>query len=162
MSELALLALLAAALEHSDPMELQDYRACVPAVHAVATALPKVTVQEVRVFLAAFGSSACDKNVEFGEYGNEVMWDLIEQEPGLFFDQLFASGRRSLERVTWEINHPIHDGINVCRRYRSVENANVPPRLKDRALRLLRPSRDAEVEWIKKWEALNKRKWVYP
>ena len=159
---LAAIIILAMQNAVADQQSVITNQQCVPTVGVVYRSLPNASQEQVRIFLSAFGSSECDNNVEFGEFGNEVMWHLIEKQPELFFSELFLANASALKRISWEIENPIHDGINVIRRYNAVKDAKLSPELEKRALTLLRPARDAEEKKIREWEIKNNLKWEYP
>ena len=64
-------------------------------------------------FLETFGKE-CNNNVEFGEYSNETLFKVIQNQPNLFFKILEKNRDKiELDQIIDEIENPISDMINL-------------------------------------------------
>ena len=146
----------------SDVPQIRTYEDCVPVVGYIVDRKDEVSKDDLIQFFSAFSNEQCLNNAEFSEYGNEVLFSLIESNPLLFFQTLFSLNQTQIEAIKFQIDNPIHDGINVIKKYETVKNANMPEEVKTKALDLLKKSYVQEKEMIKDWEKNNNQKWEYP
>ena len=146
----------------SDIPQIKTYEDCVPLVGYIADHKDKISKDDLIQFFSSFSNEHCLNNVEFNEYGNEVLFSLIESNPLLFFQNLFSLNQNQIEAIKSQIDDPINDGINVIKKYETVKNADMPKDLKSKALDFLKKSYDEEKEMIKDWEKINQQKWEYP
>jgi|WetSurMetagenome_2_1015567.scaffolds.fasta_scaffold23253_4 hypothetical protein len=56
----------------------------------ISRQVENTTANDLKQLFLAFGSSACANNVKFSECANELLFDVIERRPKLFFQTLFA------------------------------------------------------------------------
>lgn len=142
--------------------KIDSYKDCVPLTAYIVKHKNTLDSSELREFLLSFSNKHCDNNVEFQEWGNEVLFSLIDLNPGFFFNTLFNLNDEQIRAVKREINSPIHDGINVVKIYQNVKDTYIPEDLKKKALELLHPSYEYEKKMIEEWERINNQKWEYP
>jgi hypothetical protein len=67
--------------EPSDP--------CLEVVARVDERMSTLKQSDMRAFLQAFSDPQSENNVEFSEWGNEVIFNASEQRPYLFFSSIF-------------------------------------------------------------------------
>jgi len=115
------------------------------------------------LFLRSFSVKVCKECAECSEYGNEVLFDFMEKRPRLFFSALFSLNKAEQLTVKAQLEHPVHDGINIIRRYDAVKNdSTLDPVLKEKALAFLKIAVENEKGMIQQWEKINGQKWEYP
>lgn len=136
----------------NDIPQIKTYEDCVPLVGYIANHKDKISKDELIQFFSSFSNDHCLNNVEFNEYGNEVLFSLIESNPLLFFQTLFSLNQNQIEAIKSQIDDPINDGINIIKKYATVKNANMPKDLKSKALDFLQKTYDEENEMIKDLE----------
>jgi hypothetical protein len=135
---------------------------CMDIQGRISKQIDAATAGDLRQLFVAFASEACTNNAEFSECANELLFDIIEKRPLFFFQTLFAMPSDAVERIRAEIDNPIHDCINVARRYQAVSSAEMPKELKAKALSFLHDSYLSEKQAIKEWETKNEQKWSCP
>jgi hypothetical protein len=96
--------------------------------------------------------------VEFREWGNEVLFSMIDAKPTMFFQTLFSLDPNQIEVLKDEFNNPIHDSVDVIGKYETILNSDMPLNLKNRALDLLKQPYENELKNIEEWERKNKKK----
>jgi hypothetical protein len=88
---------------------IRTYEDCVPLTGYIANHKDSIDLDELRQFFLAFSNKNCGNNVEFSEYGNEVLFSLIDEKPIVFFQTLFSLGSDQIEALKIQINNPIND-----------------------------------------------------
>jgi hypothetical protein len=134
---------------------------CVPLIDYIVEHKKGLIEGELCQFLLAFSNEKCLDNVEFSEYGNEVLFSLIDLNPSLFFKTLFSLEPKQIEAVKFHINNPVDDSINVIKKYETVKNSNMPVDLKTRSLNFMKESYEKQKSMIEDWERKNHKKWEY-
>jgi hypothetical protein len=135
---------------------------CITVVKYLQNNLNQVDLNYIKLFIKSFSDSSCINNVEFNEYGNYVLFKLIEKRPTDFFKVLFNQDIDILFSIKYQLDSPVNDGINIINVYNKVKKSNMPFNIKQKALSLLKYSYEKEIESIKNWELKNNKKWKYP
>lgn len=65
----------------------------------------------------------CNKNIEFTEYFNEVLFKYLQYQPLLFIEELDKNYKRNI--ILNEITKPISDEIEIDLIYRKISNLKV-------------------------------------
>jgi hypothetical protein len=134
---------------------------CVPLIGYIVEHKNVLNEDELRQFLLAFSNEQCLENVEFSEFGNGVLFSLIELNPQLLFQTLFSLNPDQIEAVKYHINNPVDDSINVIKKYETIKNSNMPSDLKRRSLNFMQESYENQKKMIDDWERKNNKKWEY-
>jgi len=82
---------------------------------------------------------ACQNNVEFGEFSNELLFMVLEKEPELFineFDKLINEIDTSF--IFFELRNPLHDMIDVKGILEKVEKVPVDNPTKDKLIEIMK------------------------
>lgn len=74
--------------------------------------IDKLNLVLVADFLATFHES-CNNNVEYSEWSNELLFQVINKKPGRFLELLMKNTSLSRDFIINELAHPINDGINI-------------------------------------------------
>ena len=113
-------------------------------------------------FLNSFADATCANNVEYSEWANEFLFDLMDRQPQSFYAVLFSLSERSFSAVQHETMHPVNDGIDVISIFHRLQKSNLDKALKSKATTFLRPAYLLQREEIDAWEKKNHKKWQFP
>ena len=84
-------------------------------------------------FFKTFDDS-CKNKVEYSEWSNELLFQLLEKYPEKFLEVLSFKERYDLNNIFQNLESPIHDGINLERIYSRVKNTNIESTIKKEVL----------------------------
>ena len=113
------------------------------------------------VFFKQFSIEQNKNNVEFLEWGNEVLFQILEKKPTQFFKNLFILKESEIKSIENEINSPVNDGINMIKIFKEIENSKMDEKIKARALNFIRPAYESYKNMIEEWEKKNNEKYNY-
>jgi hypothetical protein len=82
---LTILIFIPATGNSSDIPQIKTYEDCVPVVGYIVDHKSKVSKNDLIQFFSSISNEHCLNNAEFNEYGNEILFSLIESNPLLFF-----------------------------------------------------------------------------
>jgi hypothetical protein len=140
--------------EPSDP--------CLGVVVRVDKHMSSLKEGDMRAFLQAFSDHRCENNVEFSEWGNELIFNAIEQRPYLFFSTLFKLNQKEIVIIKKEFENPINDLIDLSRSKKAVLDApDISPDIRKRALDFIELGCNRQHNSIKEWEIKNGKKWIW-
>jgi len=98
--------------------------------------LDNISDDLIYLFLYTFDEE-CSNNAEFGEFSNEVLFQLIEKYPEKVAKNL-TNEEINKEVILEELSSPINDIVDVKGLYKIVEEANIDDKLKSEILRSLK------------------------
>ena len=145
---LAILIFIPVTGNSSDAPQIKSFEDCVPLVSYVTNQKDALSKADLQYFLSTFSNNHCINNVEFSEYGNEVLFSLMESNPNLFFEALFSLGQGQIETIKVQINNPVDDSINVVKIYKAIESSNMHKDLKMKALNFLKEAYEKEQKSV--------------
>ncbi len=73
-------------------------------------------------FLMTFGAE-CNTNVEFSEWSNELLFDVIQRYPVRIVQILTENQELEEDVILYELRNPVHDGIDIEQTIRIVKKA---------------------------------------
>ncbi|MCI4671897.1 MAG: hypothetical protein MRZ79_27390 [Bacteroidia bacterium] len=91
-------------------------------------------------FLATF-SSSCKDNVEYSEWANELLFELIAKHPGYLLQLLHKNNSLDKETIKQQLEKPVHDGIDLEMIIKNTTAAEAPKEIKDEILAVLEKAR---------------------
>lgn len=68
-------------------------------------------------------STDCKNNVEFSEYYNEVLFQVLEKYPTMFCNCMALIEKMQQELICEELKEPVNDGINLDKIKKAVESS---------------------------------------
>ncbi len=96
----------------------------------VSKNVSKVTHQEMVDFLLTFGEE-CQNNVEYSEWSNELLFELLEKQTELIVKTIAHQTKVvELEAILENLEEPIHDRFNVKSIIAKVEKIKFDPDVK--------------------------------
>lgn len=135
---------------------------CLGVVARVDKRMSLLNEKDMRAFLQAFADHKCENNVEFAEWGNELIFKAIEQRPYLFFNTLFKLNQKEIAIIKREFENPINDIIDLSHSRKAVLDApDISPDLRERALDIIDLGCKRQQEEIREWENKNGKKWIW-
>lgn len=138
---------------------INKFERCTELVAFISTNFNTFDRCDLKVFLKSFTDPNCLNNAEFDEWGNETMYRIIEKRPQIFFDVLFEMTESEIGGVKKEIDHPIHDGINLIKIFENLQRTDMSKDLKEKALNIMQPAYESYKKMVRDWEEKNKIKW---
>lgn len=133
---------------------------CLEVVLAVEKAPKEINKDNVKIFLDTLISKTCRGNVEYAEWSNEVLHNIMGKTPSLTFKSIRLSPKKVKNQVIDELEHPIHDGINYPAIYKSI-NSIKDKKTREFAIKMFLPYYNKHMEYVKDWEKRNNLKWKY-
>jgi len=76
---------------------------------------------DMKMFFGAYGPK-CGTNVEFSEWGNELLFGALIKQPDLFIKILSKQNASVISKVVKELESPIHDGIDLTKTFSAAKN----------------------------------------
>ena len=129
---------------------------CLSLIEKVDSQSEDLVMYDAISFLLLFSEQVFKQCTECSEYGNEVLFDFMEKRPRLFFSALFSLEEKEQQAVKWNVEHPVHDGINVVRRYNAVKmSPELNSVLKEKALAFLQQAFESNKDILRDTEVLN-------
>jgi len=80
-----------------------------------------VTEQQVLYFLKGF-NKMCDLNVEYSEFSNYLLFQLLQKQPKLVLKVLTNNKAISYKYINKNLTNPINDSINLEEIYKKIKN----------------------------------------
>ena len=136
-----------------------EYPQCLNITKYVTLNIENLNHDSLLVFFNQFSIKENENNIEFSEWGNEVLFEVLEDKPELFFFTLFSMDSVAIKSIESEVNSPVHDGIDLVKIYDNVEKCSLTDDIKTRALKFVKPSYEAYKKMIEDWEKKNNQKW---
>ncbi len=109
--------------------------------------LDNLTFEIVRDFLCTFDTS-CKNNAEFSEWSNEVLFEVLEKSPSIYF-KVIAKGQVNSKILLEEVQNPIHE-FDYQKIYDKIKATNARATIKSQYLNALIVAADKEKLKIKK------------
>jgi len=134
---------------------------CINITKYVLVNVDSLQDDSLKIFYKQFGLEKNKNAAEFRQWGNEVLFKVLEKNPKQFFENLFKMRPSEIKTIENEINHPIHDGINMIKLYKNIENCDLNKNTKEKAIKFIKPSYEAFKKLIEDWEKKNNKKWPY-
>ena len=120
-----------------------QYPHCLNITKYVYENIHSLNNDSLAVFFKQFSIEQNKNNIEFLEWGNEILFLVLEKKPTQFFETLFLLKESEIKSVEGEINSPVNDGINMIKIFKEIENGKMDAKIKTRALNFLRPAYDS-------------------
>ena len=139
----------------------KDTLKCLAITGYVAQNIKTLNEDSLFVFFGQFSLEEDENNVEFREWGNEILFEVLESNPELFFRTLFRMSDAQIKSVGNEINSPVHDRTNMILVYEKVKNCKLDKKSKDRALVFIKTAYENYKKMIESWEKKNNKKWQF-
>jgi hypothetical protein len=99
--------------------------------------IEELTELQMTQFLKTFGEE-CKNNVEFSEFSNETLFNVVQSNPELFCISIEKNQNDiDIERVLDELKRPLHDLINLKLTKEIVEKTKFDTKLKQRIIESL-------------------------
>ncbi len=136
-----------------------QYPHCITITRYVYENIDSLNNDSLMVFYKQFSMKKNKNNVEFREWGNEVLFQILEKNPTQFFKNLFLLKKSEIQSVEKELNSPVNDGINLIEIFKRIENGKMDGNIKKRALNIIRPVYESYKNRIKEWEKKNNKKY---
>ncbi len=138
-----------------------QYPRCLLITKYIAENIESVSKDSLNIFFEQFSLDENQNNVEFREWGNEILFEILDKKPKLFFETLFKMKSAQIKSIEDEINSPISDGINMIKLYNNVEKSSLDKKTKSKAITFIKPSYEAFKKMVGDWEKKNNKKWQY-
>jgi hypothetical protein len=100
---------------------------CVDPLKEISTKIDTADIGLIISFLDTFLNSTCQNNVEHSEWGNELVFVLMQNRPVKFFRTLFQLTDENREAIITEINNPLLDA-NCAPLWTRYMNVTLPNR----------------------------------
>ncbi len=83
-----------------------------------------LTTEEIFTFTTLFNNDSCELNVEFIEYRNEVLLEIVEKYPKLFVSTLSKISMLTKKKILTELSQPLLDVNidNIIKKINGVKN----------------------------------------
>lgn len=133
---------------------------CSAAIVSIETTSDKISKKSVATFLESLTSKTCRRSVEYSEWSNEALFNVMQKSPTIFFKNLRTSSKSIQNQVQQELAHPIHDGINYPEINNSISKIT-DRNLRDYAFSIFTPFLKKHLSDVKEWEKKNNKKWSY-
>jgi len=125
-----------------------DSKKCdIEKVKAVHENIDNLSDKMVEDFLRTFDIS-CETNIEFSQWSNEMLYKLLDKDPGLVF-KVLEQGQWNMEILLNEIKNPIHD-FDYQKIYDKISNTATKSEFQKRILKAIEIVADKEGFKIKK------------
>ena len=103
----------------------------------VNSTLEQLDRETMKKFLYTF-SEECEDNVEFQEFGNEMLFKALQKNPELFISLLNEeSSILEIEEIIDQLGNPIHDQINLEEIQKIVSESNLDLNIKSQIVKAL-------------------------
>ena len=100
-----------------------DDKCSLEILKATADSLNELDKASISAFLSTF-QKGCDKNVEYSEWSNELLFQVVEQYPKLFLKVLHENNSIDQKIILQELKTPVNDEIDLEQLIKSVEKAS--------------------------------------
>ena len=117
-------------------------------VKIVSEHLDNLTSQMIEDFLCTFDTS-CFTNAEYSEWSNEVLYNVLDNDPSLLLKVLTNSQVRNIQLLMTEIENPIHE-FDYQEIYDKVKDTKTKDELTNRILTALKIAAEKEGKEIKR------------
>ncbi|MBL7846268.1 MAG: hypothetical protein JNL40_02275 [Cyclobacteriaceae bacterium] len=98
----------------------------------------KLTSKDVKAFLYTFGKE-CSNNVEFSEFSNEVLFQIIDKQTDLVLRTMAnEESRLEMEAILSKLSSPINDSINIKELISKVDRIEMNGELRKKVLERLK------------------------
>ncbi|HFC76758.1 MAG TPA: hypothetical protein ENJ27_00845 [Candidatus Moranbacteria bacterium] len=134
---------------------------CIEITGYISENVDSLSADSLLIFFKQFSIKTNENNVEFSEWGNEILFKVMKNRPELFFNTLFHMSKEEQKSIEDEINSPINDGINMIKFHKELENCKLDQKTKQRALIFIDKSYKAFKKMIEEWEKKYNKKWEY-
>jgi len=133
---------------------------CSAAIVSIETTPDKISKKSVDTFLESLTSKTCRGSVEYSEWSNEALFNVMQKSPTIFFKSLRTSSKSIQNQVQLKLAQPIHDGINYPEINNSISKITDSV-LRDYALNIFTPLLKKHLSEVNEWEKKNNEKWSY-
>jgi hypothetical protein len=104
----------------------------------VSKSVGRVTHQEIVDFLLTFGEE-CKNNVEYSEWSNELLFELLEKQTELTVKTIAHQAQRiELAAILENLEEPIHDRFDLKTIIAKVEKVKFNPEMKNEIINRLK------------------------
>ncbi len=122
-------------LSASQPIHtIENTDDCVKVVSYINENIDTIDSADLLQFLKSFSNDHCINNVEFSEWGNEVLFLLMERRPQVFFGIINQLNSRELKALQFQTNNPVSDLIDMKKIADSIMKSEMSDELKTRAM----------------------------
>ena len=114
------------------PSNPPDLKCNIQKVADAESQMDSLTFSIVQDFLLTFDTT-CINNVEYSEWSNEVLFNVLTKNPELFFEVISAA-KIDNKAILHELRTPIRDLIDLSETYERVDKIPLPIELKKKYL----------------------------
>lgn len=122
-----------------DPCRELEFDYCIDKTGCISDNLNSLKSDHLINFFKTFSDKRCENNVEYLEWSNELLFNVIEKRPKLFFETLFSMSKNEIDAVIEDINDPLLTQ-DWAKLYKRINNSDLKKKHKIRALKLLKNS----------------------
>lgn len=126
----------------------EDTYECLDKVLTIKLQIDSVSLEKVNSFFICLADTQNANNVELGQFGNEILFKLLEINPKLFFDALECVDKNTKEYIMEELKSPIHDGIEIDLIFTKISDMVKRKELDKSVLKLYKPIYKIQYEKI--------------
>lgn len=116
-----------------------DTYECLDKVLTIKQQIDSVSLEKVNNFFICLADTQNSNNVELGQFGNEILFELLGKNPKIFFDALECVDKNTKEYIIEELKSPIHDGIEIDRIFTKISDMVKRKELDKSVLKLYKP-----------------------
>jgi len=103
---------------------------------SISENIQDIDSSEVREFLSLF-SITCNDNIEFSEFRNEILFEILEKRPSFILSELLLCDSLTLKNLLHEIENPISDEFSIEKIYCSIKGIKLKNKQKNIILKSL-------------------------
>ncbi|HBX86008.1 MAG: hypothetical protein A2W97_00950 [Bacteroidetes bacterium GWE2_40_63] len=125
----------------SSKVEVEKKKCDTELVLRIEQSISNLSQNDILEFINNINSD-CKNNVEFIEYYNEVLFEVLEKYPAEFCNCMKSVDRNQQELICEELKEPVNDGINLENVKKAVENSGCQAETKGMILESIKVALD--------------------